>query len=79
MNISIPQSEGLLGRVLLALGEHAEAEALLTRSLETLASSRGDADPATRNALQELARFHRSRGAPEKAEPLEARLNSAPR
>ena len=70
----IPQGEGLVGRVLLALGERAEAEKLLARSLETLAKLGGDANPATQRALADLAALHRANGAPEKAEALEARL-----
>jgi tetratricopeptide (TPR) repeat protein len=76
-HLSIPQSEGVLGRVLCALGQYDEAGPLLVSSLETLARMRGDGDPATRRALADLARFHRARGAPLEAEPLEQRWRDA--
>ncbi len=73
----IPQSHGVLGRVLLALGELAEAQSMLEGSLETLASLGGDGHPATQRAIADLAALYRASGAADKAEPLEARLRAA--
>jgi tetratricopeptide (TPR) repeat protein len=74
---SIPQSAGVLGRVLAALGELDEAGALLHGSLADLERLRGERDPATLHALADLAAFHRAHGAPAEAKALERRLHEA--
>ncbi len=73
----IPQSQGIVGRVLLALGEHPEAEALLAASLEMLVKLGGDGHPATQRAIADLAALYRATNAPDRAERLEARLRAA--
>ncbi len=62
-HVFLPQSEGLLGRVHLALGELAEAETWLTGSLARLEALAGEQHLATQRARQDLAALRRAKEA----------------
>lgn len=66
-------AQGVLGACLTRLGRYDEAEPLMLGSYEQLQSQRGDADPYTRDALNNLIRFYERWGKPDRAAHFRAR------
>lgn len=65
------QAEAHLGRCLMQLGRHNEAESLLLRSYTVTLGARGDADPQTQTIRTALVDLFTATGRPDRAVPYQ--------